>query len=637
MPDIPSPQRLIRFEDFQLNLRSGELRQNGGKTVRLPEQPFRILLLLLQHPQEVVTREELRKALWANDTVVEFEHSISVAINRLRQSLGDSADNPHYIETLARRGYRWMLPATQDLLTDESASSDSHQSVRVERQKDGHLPALAKPAKFGLWKSVSGGTALVILFGIVWFAVSHRVPQVSRDSIAVMPLVNTADPQFDYLSDGITEGIIRTLSHMPKLHVIARTTVFRYKGRQFNPRQVGRDLHVRVVLTGTFAKRDDSIRVQAALVDVDSGSEIWREEYERKSSDISDIQQAVVHDVSPKLGLHLTNEDSNKLHRSSSRNGEAYDLYLKGRFFLNQRTPSDFRAAVQTFDAVTTKDSSFALAWSGLADAYNLTSGYGGLLPPKQAHPKARAAALRAIELDSSLAEAHASLGLCNELDWDWEGAEQQYAKAIELNPNYAPAHQWYSMLLFLLMKKEQALAEANRAIDIDPLSLPVQNNLADLYVAENRFDDAVRQYQKVLAIDPRDPDAHNGLAGVYFAQRRYSEAFREWKQYAVNTGDPDAVNRWNAVELKFLSSGNRAAMQMAARLQIQAALYISPTMIATTYFAAADPDQGFAWLERAYHERDDTLEIIVIDPSLAPFRTDKRYLDVLRRMGLLR
>jgi serine/threonine protein kinase/tetratricopeptide (TPR) repeat protein len=507
--------------------------------------------------------------------------------------------------------------------TDSTNVSVRSAAVRPLRQRRPHRLAVAAFAV----------TALVIL---IWLTSSRFYRHKNFDSIAVLPFVNkTGDPNVEYLSDGVTEGVLDTLSQLPELRVMARTTVFHYKDRDTDPLKVGRDLKVRAVLTGAFVQHDDSLRIQTELVDVTNGSLVWGEQYNCKKSEISTVQQEIARDISNKLRPRLTGEETNRLTRKATQSGEAYDLYLQGRFHLNKRSLDGFKKAVQFFTAATEKDPTYALAWSGLADTYNLMSGYGGLLPPKNAHPKAEAAALKALELDDTLAEAHASLGLGKEFEWDWMGAQREYMKAIKLNPNYANAYYWYSLLLLVMNKRVEALAAAKRAIELDPLGLPVQNNLGDLYAATGHFDEAIQQYRKILQIDPKYPDAHNALATVYFAQHNYSDAFAEWKEYAADSADADIVNRWNAVLHKFQTSGPLAAMQTLAELQIQASMYLAPSAVAGSYFAAGDKEHGFGWLERAYHERDDNLEWIKIDPTFTPIRSDPRYADLLRRMGL--
>jgi len=483
--------------------------------------------------------------------------------------------------------------------------------------------------------TVVGILALAIaLVAGAGFYLNHNRDRI--DSVAVLPFVNTSgDPNVEYLSDGVTEGVINSLSQLRQLRVMARTTVFHYKGRDTDPQKVGHDLNVRVVLTGAFVQHGDSLRVQTELVMVSNGSQIWGEQYDRKMSDISTVQQEIARDISDKLRLRLTGEESKRLNKNPTQSGEAYDLYLKGRYYWNKRSPNAFKQAVQFFTAATDKDPTYALAWSGLADTYNLMSGYGGILPLKDALPKAKAAALKAVELDDASAEAHTSLGLAREAEWDWTGAEKEYTKAIELNPNYATAHHWYSVLLSALGKQGEALAEAERAIELDPLSLPLKQNLAALYAGTGHFAEAIQQCRKTLEIDPKYPPAHSALGDVYFAQHNYPEAFAEYKEFAADTGDPDVINRLNGVWKTFQTSGHLAALQTWAESQIHASTYVPPSLIASTYFAAGDRESGFAWLERAYNERDNELDGIRVDPAVAPYRSDPRYADLLRRMGL--
>ncbi|PYX15832.1 MAG: hypothetical protein DMG87_17920 [Acidobacteria bacterium] len=374
--------------------------------------------------------------------------------------------------------------------------------------KSAAITGTAETPKSKSWKSRSAIIGITAILAIlIWVWLSYFYPHKAIDSVAILPFVNTtSDPNVEYLSDGVTEGVINSLSQLRQLRVMARTTVFHYKGRDADPQKVGRDLNVRAVLTGTFVQHGDSVRVQTELVEVSNGSQIWGEQYDRKMADISTVQQEIARDISDKLRLRLTGEESKRLNKKATQSEEAYDLYLKGRYYWNKRSPEAFKQAVQFFTAATDKDPTYALAWSGLADTYSLMSGYGGSMPLKDAHPKAKAAALKAVELDDSLAEAHTSLGFAKEAEWDWTGAEKEYTKAIELNPNYATAHHWYSALLSALGKQGEALAEAERAIKLDPLSLPVKTNLGDLYAGTGRFDEAIQQYRKTLEINPKYP-----------------------------------------------------------------------------------------------------------------------------------
>jgi len=352
---------------------------------------------------------------------------------------------------------------------------------------------------------------------------------------------------------------------------------------------------------------------------------------------MSTVQQEIARDISDKLRLRLTGEESKRLNKGATPSGEAYDLYLKGRYHWNKRTGDDFKQAVQFFTAATEKDPAYALAWSGLSDTYTLMTSYGGVLRPQEAYPKAEAAAIKAVELDDSLAEGHVSLGSVRQNQWDWTGAKKEYRRAIELNPNYATAHDWYSGLLLVLGKKDEALLESKQAIALDPLSLSINTGLGDVYSAMGRFDEAIQQYRKTLEIDPKFVSTHIALGRVYFALHKYPEAFLEWKEAVLDSGDPRVTEEFNGVWKAFQQSGHVAAMKTMADSEIQASAYryVAPSDIASIYFAAGDKERGFAWLEKAYNERESGLEEIQGDPAIAPYRSDPRYANLLRRMGL--
>jgi TolB-like protein/Tfp pilus assembly protein PilF len=457
------------------------------------------------------------------------------------------------------------------------------------------------------------------------------------DSIAILPFINmTGDPNVEYISDGVTEGVINSLSELPQLRVIARSTVFHYKGRDTDPQKVGQALKVQTVLTGTFVQHGDSMRLQAELVDVSNGSQIWGELYERKMSDMATVQQEIARDISARLRLRLSADESNRLKRGATQNPEAYDLYLRGRYYWNKRTPESFEKAAEYFTAATDKDPAYAQAWSGLADTYTLMPGYESVLRPNEAFPRAEAAALKAVQLDDSLAEGHASLGSIKENQWDWTAAEKEYRRAIELNPNYATTHHWYAYLLIALARQDEGLAEGKRAIELDPLSLPINSDLGMLYMATGRFEEAIQQFRKTLEIDPKYLPAHYGLSCAYLAQHKYPEAFLEWREADTDSREAKTIEEWNVWRV-FQRSGHLAAMKALADSEVRASAYryVAPSEIARIYFAAGDKERGFAWLERAYEERDGNLELIGHEPSIAPYRSDPRYANLLRRLGL--
>jgi eukaryotic-like serine/threonine-protein kinase len=431
-------------------------------------------------------------------------------------------------------------------------------------------------------------------------------------SIAVLPFMNTSgDPNIDYLSDGVTEGVINSLSQLPQLRVMARSTVFHYKGRDTDPQKVGHDLNVGAVLTGTFVQHGDSVRVQTELVDVGSGSELWGEQYERKLADMAAVQQEIAKDISDRLRLRLTGEEKGKLTKRATESGEAYDLYLKGRYEWNKRTPEGLRKAEAFFTSAIDKDPNYALAYAGLSDTYNVMSNYF-VMPPLEAKPKAKLAAQKAVRLDDTLCEAHTSLASSFEDEWDWAKAESEYRRAIQLNPSYATAHHWYSILLTKLRRLDEALAATNRALELDPLSLPINQNVGDVYSFMRQDAKAIAQYRKTIAIDPSFPSVHNSLAVTLLADGKYSEGFSELRQMAIALHDPERLNIANAVLDVFRKSGFRAAVQVGINADISRSgrEYVSPYSIAVRYSTLGDKERTFEWLQKAYQAGRSTIGI---------------------------
>jgi TolB-like protein/Tfp pilus assembly protein PilF len=570
---------VIHFGVFEADLRAGELRRNGSK-VKLQEQPFQILAMLLERPGEIVTREELRARLWSADTFVDFDHGLNSAIRRLRDALGDSAENPSFVETLGRRGYRFIAPVASRVLR--------------ERQ---HEPI---------------------------------------ESVAVLPFANrSADPNTDYLSDGITESLINNLSQISTLRVTARSTVFRYKGKDADPRKVGSDLHVRAVVSGRLLKRGSSLIIQAELMDVATGSQLWGGQYNRQAENVFLLQDDLSREISEKLRLRLTGDEKRRLTKRYTEDAEAYRLYLKGRYHWNKRNPEGLQKAVDYFQQALNRDPVYPLAYAGLADTYAYLS-FFHVVPPRQAMPKAKAAAVKALEIDDHLAEAHVSLGYVSfTYDGDWSAAGKHFEQALALNPIYSGAHTFYAFYLNSLGRSEEALAVAKRALDLDPASPAVSHSLAvQLYLAR-RFDEAIEQAHNTLEMDANFAISYQLLGEVHVSKGLYREGLLALEKFS-------ALSRTSAISRALVGYSHARLGERSAALRIIEELtsaskhsFIPAFLYALVYAGLEDKDQAFGWLEKAYEERFNRLAYLKQDALWDPLRSDPRFIDMLRRLGI--
>jgi serine/threonine-protein kinase len=475
--------------------------------------------------------------------------------------------------------------------------------------------------------------ALVAALAVVYWFAGRAKP---IDSLAVMPFVNVgADPNTQYLSDGITENLINSLSQLPKLRVVPRGRVFRYKGREIDTEKVGRELNVRAVLTGRVVQRGDSLNVQTELVDVAGDSQLWGQQYNRKFSEIIPVQEEIAKEVSEKLHLRPSGEEQKRLAKRYTENPEAHQLYLKGRYLWNRRTPETLRQATEYFQRARDKDAGYALAWAGLADCYAVYPTYD-LLPPKEAVPKTKEAADRALALDDTLVEAHTALAYVKALyEWDWQGAEREFKRAIVLNPNYANAHNWYSLYLEATGRLDDAIAEAKRAQEADPLSLISYVAAGQAFYFARRSDQATEQLRMALEMEPSFYLAHWLLALVYEQERRYEDAIAEdEKALSVSGGAPRALS---VLGHAYAMSGKRSeALKVLAELKnLSKQRYVAPFHTAVIYAGLGDKGRSLEWLERAYEDHYDQLAWIRVDPKFDSLRAEPRYHDLLRRMHL--
>jgi len=459
--------------------------------------------------------------------------------------------------------------------------------------------------------------------------------EIPEKSIAVLPFENASgNADTEYLSDGISEALINSLTELQQLKVIARSTAFRYKGKQVDPQAVGRELKVRTVLMGVVRQLGDRLNVQVDLVDAMTGAQLWGEEYERKLADVLAVKQALVREVTEKLRLKLTGEQQQRLTQRDTTNPEAYQFYLRGRYYWNKRTAENLKKAIEQFQQAADKDPNYALAYVGLADCYLLLEDYVGT-PASETYPKAKAFAQRALQLDSSLAEAHTSLAYVYSNLWQWEQAEEAFKRAIRLNPNYSTAPHWYSLYLLDLGRIDEAMAEIKRAHELDPLSLVIGTTLTYAYIAKGDVNSSIAQCKRVIDLDPNFPRAHEYLGLAYLKQGRHSEAIRELQKAVELSGRERRPLR--DLGYGYAISGRRAEA-LAALKELEGKYEKHEAIgqdLAAVYAGLGEKDQAFAWLEKDFQARSGLLAWIRWTPPFDSLRSDPRYADLLRRMGL--
>ena len=457
------------------------------------------------------------------------------------------------------------------------------------------------------------------------------------NSLAVLPFVNaTADPNTEYLSDGITESLINNLSRLPQMKIMSRSSVVRYKGKETDVQTIGRELGVEAVLMGRVIQRGDELSISIALVDARDNSHIWGEQYNRKLSDLLAVQQAISREVSEKLRVQLTGEEQRRLSKAATENPEAYQLYLKGRYYWNKRTDEGLKKAIEYFNQAIEKDPSYALAYSGLADSNMYLSGSLHALSPGETYLRAKSAATKALEIDDNLAEAHTSLAMVKVgYEWDWAASEREFKRALELNPNEAEAHHQYSHYLTAVGRTHESLVESLRALELDPLSLPLNAHLAWHYIYAREYDQAIEQCRRTIEMDPNYPPAHEFLAGAYEQKGMHQEAIAEFQKAISLRGDKLPI-RAELGRAYAVAGKEQEALKIIDELKgLSKETYIPPYDVAMIYVALDQNDQAFDWLQKACEERAGWVRYLKVDPRLDPLRSDPRFPDLVRRVGL--
>ncbi len=616
MQVLHRPREVIRFGPFELDARAGELRKHGLKT-RLQQQPFRVLALLLERPGEVVTREELRQAIWPADTFVDFNEGLDATIYKLRNTLGDSSESPRFVETLPRRGYRFIAPVEE---------------VRPQKSRVRSLLTLA---------GVLTAVGLALLFGLNLAGMRERLLSRTSNrrirSLVVLPLQNlSGDPSQEYFVDGMTEVLTTDLGKIGALRVISRTSAMQYKGTHKKMSEIAKELNVDAAIEGAVLRSGERVRITAQLVEAASDRHLWAQTYERDLRDVLVLQDELAQTIARQVQIKLSLQEQPRLASARTIDAEVLEAYLQGREQWNKWTEEGVRKSIEYFDQAVHKDSAYAQAWAGISDSYHLLYMFG-YSPSEEALPKAKTAALRAIELDSSLSEAHVSLACV--MRYEWTAKEKEFQRAIELNPNNAMAHQYYGYALSALGRFDEAIAEMKRALELDPLSPNKQNSLGATFYRAGRYEEALEQFREVPDPDANSEFRHRRMAAIYERRGQQKEAVNELLIGLKLAGEKELAT---SVEQKFISSGYWPAQEAFLRGDLrekqkrakkgQPALALA---IAGDYASLGEKDQAFAWLEKSFEEREGGLMYLNVDDRFAALRSDPRFQNLVHLIGL--
>jgi len=621
-------------EDFEFDFRAYRLRRSG-RVLKQERIPMEVLAVLLEQKGQLVSREHLVERIWGKGTFLDTDNSINGAIRKVRQVLKDDPEQPRFIQTVMGKGYRFIAPVTYSYVqtpvspTLEVAPELPPAGPVTDNRVLGRGPALLGIATI----------LIVATLGYLQWS-RYRVRPVARNGkvmLAVLPFENlTGDASQDYFSDGMTEEMIAQLgnSDPQRLGVIARTSVMQYKHNIKGLDQIGRELGVEYTMEGSVRRDSGKVRITTQLIQVKDQTHLWSAQYDRDSSDLlalqSEIAQKVVSEIEPRIGVH---ERASTHPSFLSKESEAYELYLRGRYFWNKRTSEGLQQAIDYFQQAVSKDPGYSRAYAGLAEAYALTGAYSSA-PPVEVMPKARAAALRAVQLDEALPEAHTALAvIAQDYDWDWLTAGKEYRRAIQLNPNYATGHQWYAECLALQGRFDEAFPEIETARQLDPLSLIIAADYGAIFYFSRQYDQAIEHFHTVLDMEPNFPRAKM-LVWAYAQKGRLAEALAEAENSRID-------GPWKWAMIAYISGrlGDQSKVKLALdQLQnLRKQGTPDPMSFAVAYIGKGNRNQALAWLEKAYLARSGGLTALKVDPTYDPLRADPRFQVLIHRIGLAR
>jgi TolB-like protein/DNA-binding winged helix-turn-helix (wHTH) protein/Flp pilus assembly protein TadD len=642
MPEAHQLRGPLRFGVFELDLRAGELRKNGLR-VRLQEQPFQVLAMLLEHPGEVVGREELQKKLWPADTFVDFDHGLNKVINKIREALGDSAENPRFVQTVARRGYRFLA----EVRVSDAApvrrgelATQSHPTSEVRNRPDlaSKLPMVEHFLPSLAWKIAVFALLVLMASLATWKLHSGNRPAAVIRSLAVLPLESlSSNTSQDYFADGMTDQLISDLGQISALRVISRTSVMTYKNARKPLPQIAHELNVDAVVEGTVFRSGNQVRITAQLIEASTDKHLWSQSYEGELRDTLALQNKVASAIADQIRITLKPQEQAALKKVTVVDPEAYESYLKGRYFWNKRTGDGLSKAIDYFNQAIERKPDYAEAYAGLADSYALAGDWKyGLLAPREAYPKAKAAATKAMALDGTLGEAHISFAFClDNFDWDWESAGREFTRGIELSPVYPTGHEWYGWHLAALGRHGEALAEVEKAASLDPLSPSIGADLAEELLVAHRFDEAIKQSQKTMILDPFFAPVHYVLGQALVQKHNYNEAIAEL-QKAIELSPGSTAFRANLAYAYAVSGMRDEAAKILNDLKNRSPeAFSNAPEIAMVYVGLGEKHQAVAWLEKGYAERFSPW--VLMRPCFDPLRSEPGFEDLVRRIGLPR
>ena len=642
------PERVVVFGSYQFHLTSKELRK-GGVRIRLEEKPASLLAILLEHPGKLFSREELHSRLWPEGIHVDFDHGLNKTVNKLRGALNDDAEQPRYIETLSRRGYRFIGPT--DVFPSEPMPPHNVESGGLTTPTINSAPPLPPPRAshlsrpFSKWRFSTAllcALAVLCLAGVYLGWKGFHTPAQAESPakrIVVLPFGNlTGDPSEDYLCDGLTEEMIARLSILnpSRLGVIARTSAMHYKGSTKTAETIGAELGADYLLESSVRRSGNRLRITTQLIDTRSQAHVWVGNYDRQFQDVLDVQRDVALAIAKEIPVQASTQRRSPSASPRAVNARALELYLRGRYSWNKRTPAEFRKAIDYFEQALLADPNYAEAYSGLADSYALLAS-SSAIPYRDGYPKAREMALKALELDEGLAEAHTSLAFVKGFyDWKFSEAEKEFRRAIELNSNYSTADHWYGLFLSLLGRHAEAITELELASRLDPAFVATTTDLADAYRRVGQYQKAIELYGKARELDPDYFLIYQGMAQAYANQHKFQEAEAESAEFKKLTGNylgvgPDLVAEYLKAGQRdraqaLLNDMRRQAMKHGHSSICQLSVYV--------YAAFGERDKAMACLEEAFERRPDWMIEIKSDPRLEGLRSDPRFQELLGRMG---